>query len=116
MKEQVSRFAVTIHVNGKEDLKQEMRLLPTPVHRFADESTGLQDGAIFGLTTNGTNPDILIVLELRHGNDRPVAWQYGVVKMTDSEVHVRLDSAEVWSSPVAAPLETWFYFDTPRNN
>jgi hypothetical protein len=115
MKEQIARFAATIHVDGKEDLKQEMRLLPREVYRYADEGGGLQDGAIFGLTTNGTNPDVLIVIELRaEGNAG--AWQYGVVKMTDSDVHVRLDDAEVWSSRFAVPFETWFYFDTPRQD
>ena len=116
MKEQIARFTVTIHVDGKEKLKQEMRLLPSPIHRYADENAGLRDGVIFGLTTNGTNPDMLIVIELRTDTKRLPVWQYDVVKMTDSEVHVRLDDAEAWSSPVAAPLDTWFYFDTPRHD
>ncbi len=115
MKEMISRFAVTIHVDGRDDLKQEMRLLPRPVHRYDDKDAGLVDGVIFGLTSNGTNPDMLIVIELRTNRGQAI-WQFGVVKMTDSEVHIRLDESEVWSSPVAAPLDAWFYFDQPRQD
>jgi hypothetical protein len=117
MKSLAGRFDATIHsrhLDTKELVKQEMRLLPSPVHRYADEQNDLHDGMIFGLTTNGTNPDMLIVIELR-GNqgDRP-QWQYGIAKMTYSEVHIRLDKTEVYKSPVSEPLETWTYFQAPR--
>jgi len=69
---------------------------------------------IFGLTTNGTNPDMLIAVELRGDEDDNAGWKYGAVKMTYSEVHIRLGKSEVYSSPVSEPLETWTYFQTPR--
>jgi hypothetical protein len=117
MKDLVARFAATIHarhLDTKELVKQEMRLLPSPIHRYADEKNGLRDGMIFGLTTNGTNPDMLIVIELRGKQDDKPEWHFGIVKMTYSEVHIRLDKSEVYSSPVSEPLETWTYFQTPR--
>jgi hypothetical protein len=45
--------------------KQEIRRLATPVYRYADVGAGLRNGVIFGLTTNGTNPDLLLLIELR---------------------------------------------------
>ena len=89
---------------------QEMRLLATPIHRYADAGSGLQDGMIFGLTTNGTNPDMAIVIESRGKKDSPFEWKYGIVKMTIAEVHVRLDRKEVWMSPRNGPRETWDSF------
>jgi hypothetical protein len=118
MKDLAARFNATIHsrhLDTKELVKQEMRLLPSPIHRYADEKNGLRDGMIFGLTTNGTNPDMLIVIELRGAQPR-LEWQYGIVKMTYSEVHIRLDKSEVYQSPVSEPLETWTYFQTPRED
>jgi hypothetical protein len=117
MKDLAARFDATIHsrhLDTKELVKQEMRLLPSPIHRYADEKNALRDGMIFGLTTNGTNPDMLIVIELRGNQDNQLEWQYGIAKMTYSEVHIRLDKTEVYKSPVSEPLETWTYFQMPR--
>ena len=113
MKDLMARFTATIF-NTNPDTKrpepQEMRLLATPIHRYAEEATGLRDGIICGLTTNGTNPDMLIVIELRGDKDSSAEWKYGVVKMTIAEVHVRLDRDELWMSPRNGPRETWDSF------
>jgi hypothetical protein len=69
---------------------------------------------IFGLTTNGTNPDMLILIELRGEREATPKWHYGIAKVTYAEVHIRLDDTEIYSSPVAAPKETWTYFQTDR--
>ena len=110
----MARFKATIHVLSL-DSQEEMRLLGTPIHRYGDTDSMLQDGMIFGLTTDGTNPDMLILIELRRDKEARREWYYGIVKMTADEVHVRLDDSEIWSSPHAAPLETMFYFDTARD-
>jgi hypothetical protein len=113
LKDLVSRFTATIdgkNLDAKELVKQEMRLLTSPIHRYADELNGLRDGMIFGLTTNGTNPDMLIVIELHATTKSALEWKYGVVKMTDADVHVRLDRDEVWVSLMKEPRETWNYF------
>ena len=98
MKDLFARFTATIF-NTNPDTKrpepQEMRLLATPIHRYAEERTGLWDGMICGLTTNGTNPDMLIAIELRGPQKSSAEWKYGIVKMTIAEVHVRLDRDEV---------------------
>jgi hypothetical protein len=118
MKDLAARFGATIHalqLGTKELLKQEMRLLPSPIHRYSDDQAGLIDGMLFGLTTNGTNPDVLIVIESRREKDADAAWHFGFVKMTYAEVHLRIDREEVWSSSTSEPLETWTYFQQKRN-
>lgn len=113
MKELVARFGATIFNTNPDTKKiepQEMRLLASPIHRYAEESAGLWDGMIFGLTTNGTNPDMLVVIELRGTTAAAAQWQYGIVKMTIAEVRVRLDRDQAWSSPRNSPRETWDSF------
>ena len=113
MKNLIGRFEATIFNTNPDTKKpepQEMRLLVTPIHRYTDEANGLLDGMIFGLTTNGTNPDMAVVIESRGKKDSPFEWKYGIVKMTIAEVHVRLDRNEVWMSPRNGPRETWDSF------
>jgi hypothetical protein len=119
MKELVARFAATIFANDRDKrelVPQEMRLLPSPVHRYSDEAKGIRDGIIFALTTNGTNPDVLIVIELRPEGNLPNEWTYGIVNMTSADVNLRLDDREVWVSRVSDPRETWNYFQTRRED
>jgi hypothetical protein len=97
MKELIVRFSGTIHAIhvGKSELqKQEMRLLPSPIHRYADEKAAITDGVIFALSTNGTNPDMLVLIELRGDVQSAQEWHYAIVKMTYSEVHIRGPSSK----------------------
>lgn len=115
MKELFARFSSTVHsrhVDSDELVKQEMRSLPSPIHRYA--GAGVDDGVIFGLTSNGTNPDLLVFIELRSVGDQPKTPHYGIVRMTDAELHVRIDDHEVWNSPYQAPKVTWTSVFLPR--
>jgi hypothetical protein len=117
MKELFARFSATIHskhVAAEELVKQEMRALASPIHRYGDAD--VDDGVIFGLTTNGTNPDLLLLVELRSVGGLPKTWHYGIVRMTDGELHVRFDDNEVWSSPYQAPKITWTSVFLPRTD
>lgn len=113
MKLMAQRFAGTI-IPQNAELKQEMRRLPTPICRYDDEGGWLQEGVIFGLTTNGTNPDMLILIELRGERGVAPKWHYGIAKVTYSEVHIRLDDKEIYSSLITAPKENWTFFATDR--
>ncbi|MEJ7636549.1 MAG: hypothetical protein WKF75_00805 [Singulisphaera sp.] len=45
--------------NENDGLKTELRLMPRPIHRYADPDSGLVDGAFF-LSAYGTNPELLV--------------------------------------------------------
>jgi hypothetical protein len=94
MKQIAKRFAGTI-VPQNTELKQEMRRLPTPICRYDDDGGGLRDGVIFGLTTNGTNPDMLILIELRGERGR---LQNGI--MASPKLHIRKSTFDwtTWKS------------------
>ena len=71
-------------------------MLPRPIYRYGGPKSTVQDAAIFAFTANGTNPDGLLILELRKaGSSKPV-WHYGAVGMTSDALSVHLDGKKVW--------------------
>ncbi len=98
--------------------EENQRLLSRPVHRYSDPDSALLDGAIFAFLTAGTNPDLLLLVEL-HGKDLSESvWKYGLVRMTNRQLAVRLDEREVWRVPLILPnkktFDTWLYFYESR--
>ena len=84
----------------------ELRPLSTPLYRYADEATGVIDGAVFAFA-NGTNPEVLLLLEAQNdAATKDVVWTYGFAQMTGAEVYASLDDREVWSQKEADPPAT----------
>jgi hypothetical protein len=79
--------------------RQKMRLLTSPLHRFAAPEKNVLDGAVFGLTSNGTNPDALLVVEALGDPVSKARWRYGIVGMTGDAVDVVHKDKSVWSKP-----------------
>jgi hypothetical protein len=112
MKELANRFGATI-VNVTSDSTQEMRLLPRPIYRYEKPTGDLLDGTVFGLTTNGTNPDAILVIELQKSDVGALQWRFGVAGMTQEQLSVKVDGKEVWSKPhvrSAGNFDTWTFF------
>jgi hypothetical protein len=113
MKEISNRFAATL-IDTAANTRQEMRLLPRPLYRYEKPVGGLLDGAVFGLTTNGTNPDAVLVVELHVREGAAAEWKFGVAGMTAGGLSVTFDEKEVWSKPFsgarAASYDTWAWF------
>jgi hypothetical protein len=99
MKEMCRRF--TAHESAVVEGRVELRLLSSPLYRYADADAGVTDGAIFAFA-NGTNPEVLLVLEAHGGKDKD-PWHYALVQMTGGAVSVELDSKEVWQREEADP-------------
>lgn len=93
--------------------RYELRLVPRPIYRYADPENGLVDGAIF-LMTYGTNPEIVLVIELvQEGENKPV-WKYAFTRISFAELHVDLDGKEIWTQPhlqgTGASDPYWLFF------
>jgi len=118
MKELARRFSATITVdpNELEPNVQEMRLLPQPIHRYEDG--GAASGALFGFTTNGTNPDALLAIELTSSDESAPQWRYALAGMIQGGLSVKLDDAEVWAKeyqPGPTEYANWlWYFEGKR--
>ena len=115
MKEIAGRFTATLSDATGADRRQEMRLLPRPLYRYEIPAGDVLDGAVFGFTTNGTNPDAILVVEL---DAAPVTgapqWKFGLAGMTTGGLSVKFDGDDVWSKPsvtgTAASFDTWTFF------
>lgn len=114
MKELAGRFSATMIEATVRDNRQEMRLLPRPIYRYEKPTGEMQDGAVFGFTTNGTNPDAILVVELHKSPDLGGEWKFSVAGMTTGGLSVKFDDKEVWSKPAvpgtAASFDTWEWF------
>lgn len=100
----LSRRFTGYEVEPSEKGRFQMRLMTKPVYRYADKESGLLDGAIFSLA-NGTNPDVLVVIEARTPpNGSGAVWQYGVGRMGGAKLVVNLDNKEVWMEEKALPI------------
>jgi hypothetical protein len=78
--------------------RYELRVLPQPVHRYADANSGLTDGGLF-MISYGLNPELVLLVEARRENASRSAWSYGVARISIAQVHVDFDGQEIWSHP-----------------
>lgn len=103
MKELSRRFAAyeTAAVGGRIDL----RPLTTPLYRYADPENDVTDGAIFSFA-NGTNPEVLLVVEAHGKKNGSANWYFGLAQMTGAAVVVNFDGKEIWSRGEADPPAT----------
>ena len=113
LKQLSRRFAATMTGGAADDAKTEMRLLPTPLFRYVSSPDHIADGALFGLSATGTNPDAIVAIQWR-GDGKEARWEFGVTGMTNGGLQVRLDDTPVWSQPYLVSrgqvFETWAYF------
>lgn len=96
MRELARRFSVTTYRLEPEEANH-LRLLTTPVYRFAAEDDGILDGGVFAFA-NATDPDSLLLLEA--ARDKPgmaAYWRYSLARMSSQKAVVRLDEKEIWS-------------------
>jgi hypothetical protein len=86
----------------------ELRLLPTPLHRYSSDEAKVIDGAIFGYA-QGTNPETVVVVEAVSTVDGP-AWQAVPSRLTGYAVKAWLDDAMIFDLPKATntPIDAPF--------
>jgi len=93
--------------------QQEMRLLASPLHQYSSPEDDVLDGAVFGLTCNGTNPDALVLIEALVKPEAKSKWRFAVVGMTGDAVEVLNEKAKVWSKPYSdgpGDYRSWMWY------
>ena len=86
----------TAHSMHYDETRWELNLLSQPLYRQPDANDEVADGAIFALlSTAGTDPEILLVIESRIVAGEP-RWCYAVCRFTDLKTFVELDGKRVW--------------------
>jgi len=74
----------------------QLRLLTTPLYRYADEQNGILDGALFAFVVSN-DPEIFLLLEAARRPDDKAAWQFSLARMSSLRQVVQLNGREVWS-------------------
>ena len=91
--------------------RHELRLLVQPLYRYQESETGILDGAIFALA-HDTNPETFVIIEAVE-NEAGAQWKYGIARFGFAELHVALDSEEVWTKNIlssTSPREPYWLF------
>lgn len=79
----------------------ELRLLTQPIYRYAAEKRGVVDGAIFAMVWQGTDPEVLLMLEARTTDGGGQAWHYALARFNFRELWVKHKDKELWHLGVA---------------
>jgi hypothetical protein len=98
-----------------------MRLLTTPLCEFSDQESEVLKGAVFGFGTNGTNPDLLLAIEVRpNKNNEAAAWHFAAARITTNGIRLHYQEVQVWETEQVnyklAPFSNWTCFGTPRTS
>jgi hypothetical protein len=112
MKTIAERFTAAVDPDGKFDNPEQLRLLTTPVYRYTAPDQGISDGALFAFV-QGTNPEILIVIEAFGAEPETRFWRYGFARMSCFFLRVQRDDRIVWKTeraPVPTPDREGTYF------
>lgn len=98
----------------------ELRLLETPVHRYADEDHQILDGALF-VFAHGTNPEVLLLLEAVGSEGHDARWQASFSRLGSAELHIELGERKLWSRDctpgvIGTAKDPYHILVMPRNN
>jgi hypothetical protein len=106
-------FTARIIINPRENVTAEMRLLTTPLYEYSDPESKQLIGGVFGFSTNGTNPDMVVVLESRDGK-----WQFAPARMTSGGLVLKHHDDTFWTVDLVdfrkGPFPNWHCFHTDR--
>ena len=98
--------AIARQMQASEILDKEpyqLRLLNQPVYRYSDESLAIEDGAIF-VYAYGTNPEVLMQIEARHGPGDGASWFVSFARLTAAAATVERAGETLWNvDPVPLP-------------
>jgi hypothetical protein len=89
---------LSAHSTEQNDNRWELRLIAQPIYQYTPKSPGDRLGGGVFLFCQGTDPEVVLMLEARQTASKP-AWHYALAPFTDYGLSVRLDDAEIWSLP-----------------
>ncbi|HEX5102546.1 MAG TPA: hypothetical protein VFV87_01965 [Pirellulaceae bacterium] len=97
MRALAAEHAMTAVYDGTK--KEDLRLLSTPVYRYASEKLGITDGALFAFV-RGTDPEAFLMLEARQG-EGGVEWHSAFARFCGHcSLAAKRDGREVWNADV----------------
>jgi len=96
MRSLARRFSASCTRNGE---TTQLRLMPQPLYRFADEQHDTHDGGLFALVVSN-DPELFVLIEAVADkvSDKSF-WQYSLARMSSHQMTVQLDEKDIWSVP-----------------
>jgi hypothetical protein len=82
---------------GERADEHELRLLTQPLYRYPAKGSAENDGAVFAFV-QGTDPEMLLIVEIRNGADGEPRWHYAAARMTVVNLHLEYQEQPVWSA------------------
>jgi hypothetical protein len=95
MREQARRFTADCY-HPRTDAPTELRLLPQPLYRFAEDKADVLDGGLFAFVVSN-DPELFLLLEAVGDAGGDAHWQFSLARMSSVKLSVRLDDKEIWS-------------------
>jgi len=95
------RASFTAYEHAVIEGRVELRPLASPLYRYSESERGITDGAIFSFA-NGTNPEVLLVLEAHEAGGN-TGWQFGIVQLTGGAIVVQQDGKDIFERGEADP-------------
>ncbi len=112
MKAIAERFTAAVNPDGAFANPEQLRLLTTPIYRYSANAQGIIDGAVFAFA-QGTNPEVLILIEADATAPATKVWRYGFARMSCFFLRVHEGGQLAWSvdrEPVPTPDRSSPYF------
>lgn len=80
------------------DSPNRLRMLTTPLFRYASPDDGVLDGALFSFA-QGTDPEVLLLIEAQRSAKETI-WRIAFTRMSTFACEVTLDGEVFWSAPL----------------
>jgi hypothetical protein len=96
MKTIAERFNAAVDQDEKFESSEQLRLLTSPIYRYAASEQGILDGAMFAFV-QGTNPEVLLLIEAVAADSSAGTWRYGFARMSCFYLRVRQGDQVVWT-------------------
>jgi hypothetical protein len=90
------RFTAAVDQEEKFESSEQLRLLTTPIYRYSASEQGILDGAMFAFV-QGTNPEVLLLIEAMASESSAGTWRYGFARMSCFYLRVRQGDQVVWT-------------------
>lgn len=98
-------FTASVEFQYDKDSHYELRLLPRPLYRYGGADGKTLDGTLWAFV-QGTNPEVLLLVESRPAPDQALRWNYAFAAMTSYPAQAKRNGKEVWKvdrQPIPTP-------------
>jgi hypothetical protein len=118
MRKVAESFTASVEFQYDKDSHYELRLLPRQLYRFGSAEGKVLDGTLWAFV-QGTNPEVLLLVESRPAPDHTLRWNYAFAAMTSYPAQANRNGKTVWKvdrQPIPTPNTQGTYifrYDVP---